>query len=287
MAILHKIISQTDKIMIRKIFLIINIIISLEGVCQPRNNGRDKYSIICQSEAILNPIGWSYSTYDEKWCGYYGICLGEYKRNSKTPRQLTANDLSGYGDKGIYSLHITKVKADDRCFYLLYHIYWDGEYDYPTIEVGWHYYKSCSVWVITEEEYRKLSNLKIGINTILLYDYTLTSRYLTRDGKDFLKSGINNIIASAIKNNTPNKPSDMFVYKLYVKLENDNKTIRFQLPTNDMLWEDAQKINAENEAKKQSNKWFFYTPISEYNCVNFADAYFEVSKLQFDKLIIK
>ena len=31
----------------------------------------------------------------------------------------------------------------------------------------------------------------------------------------------------------------------------------------------------------------FYTPISEYNCVNFSDTYFEISKLQFDKLIIK
>lgn len=274
--------------MARKIFLLLTIIIfSLEGACQPRTNGKDKYSIICQSEAILKPVGWSYSNYDEKWCGCYGICLGEYKRNSKTPRQLTANDLSGYGDKSVYSLHIAKVKADDRYFYLLYHVYWDGEYDYPAIEVGWHYYKSCSVWVITEEEYRKLSNLKIGINTILLYDYTLTSRYLTQDGKDFLKSGINNIIADAIKTNTPNKPSSMFAYKLYVKLEDDNKTIRFQLPTNDMLWEEAQIINEENAHKRAQDKMFYAHDIYKSDCVDFSTEYFEVSKIQFNKLILK
>lgn len=54
-----------------------------------------------------------------------------------------------------------------------------------------------------------------------------------------------------------------------------------------MLWSEAEKIFNENEAKKQSDKWYFYTPISEYNCVNFADAYSEFSKLQFDNLIIK
>lgn len=269
------------------LFILAIIVGFLECFCQPRTNGIDKYKVISQSQTILNPIGWSYSTYDEKWCGCYGICIGDYKRNSKTPRRLTANDLSGYGDTGIYSLHITKVKADDKYFYLLYHIYWDGEYDYPAIEVGWHYYKSCTVWVMTEDEYHKLINPQVGINTVLLYDYTLTSRYLSQAGKDHLKSGINNIIADAIRSNLPNKPNSSLEYKLYIKLEDDNKTIRFQLPTHKMLWGEAEKINAENEAKKQSDKWFFYTPISEYNCVNFADAYFEVSKLQFDKLKIR
>lgn len=269
------------------LFILVINIGSLACFCQPRTNGIDKYKVISQSRPILNPIGWSYSTYDEKWCGCYGICIDDYKRNSKTPRQLTANDLSGYRDKGIYSLHITKVKADDKYFYLLYHIYWDGEYDYPAIEVGWHYYKSCSVWVMTEEEYRKLSNLKIGINTILLYDYALTSRYLTQEGKDFLKSRLNNIIADAIKTNAPNEPSSMFTYKLYVKLEEDNKTIRFQLPTSDMLWEDAQKINKENARKREQDKWYYKSDISKYDCIDFSMQYFEVSKLQFDRLIIK
>lgn len=121
----------------------------------------------------------------------------------------------------------------------------------------------------------------------MLYDYTLTSRYLTRDSKDFLKSGINNIIADAIVNNTQNKPSSMFAYKLYVKLEEDNKTIRFQLPTNDMLWEDAQKINEENARKRAQDKWFYAHDIYKSDCVDFSTEYYEVSKIQFDRLIIK
>ena len=274
--------------MMRKVFIILILsIIPLIARGQPWSNATDKYKVISQSQVITNPIGWCYSTYDEKWCGCYGICIGEYRRNSKTPRRLTASDIAGYGDDGIYSLHITKVKADDNYFYLLYHIYWDGEWDYPAIQVGWNYYKSCTVWVMTDDEYHKLTNPQVGINTILLYDYTLTSRYLTQSGKDHLKSGINNIIADAIKSNLPNKPNSSLEYKLYVKLEEDNKTIRFQLPTYKMLWSEAEKMNKENEARKQSDKWFFYTPISEYNCVNFSDTYFEISKLQFDKLIIK
>lgn len=70
-------------------FLFLFIICALSALCQPRVNSSDRYKIVAQSQPITNPVGWSYSTYDEKWCGCYGICLGEYKRNSKTPRQLT------------------------------------------------------------------------------------------------------------------------------------------------------------------------------------------------------
>ncbi len=87
--------------MMRKVFMILILsIIPLVGICQPRSNGTDKYKVISQSQVITNPIGWCYSTYDEKWCGCYGICIGEYRRNSKTPRRLTASDIAGYGDDG-------------------------------------------------------------------------------------------------------------------------------------------------------------------------------------------
>lgn len=269
------------------LFVFIFVVYGVSALCQPRVNSGDRYKIVAQSQPITNPVGWCYSSYDEKWCGCYGICIGEYKRNSKTPRRLTANQMSGYGDDGIYSLYVSKVKADDRYFYLLYHIYWDGEYDYPTIEVGWHYYKSCSVWLITEDEYKKFSNLEVGVNTVLLYDYALASRYLTQDGKDYLKAGIGNIIVDAIKTNAPNKPNSMFIYKLYIKLEEDNKTIRFQLPTTNMLWEDALKINEENERKRAQDKWYFKSDIYKSDCVDFSTEYFEISKVQFDKLIFK
>jgi hypothetical protein len=80
--------------------------------------------------------------------------------------------------------------------------------------------------------------------------------------------------------------SHTFADKWYIKRENAT-TIRFALPTSDMLWEDAQKINEENARKREQDKWFYASDISKYNCVDFLTEYFEVSKVQFDKLKIK
>lgn len=271
----------------RFVVFLLSMFYSVSVFCQPRTNGVNKFKIEAQSQSIIEPVGWYYSSFDEKWCGCYGICIGEYKRNDKIPRRLTDSDISGSGNRGIYSLHIAKAKAEEKNFYLLYHIYWDGEWDYPALQVGWKYYKSCSVWVMTESEYNKLINPNIGVNIIQLYDYTMTARYLTQEGKDHLKSGLNNIISEALTTGGPVKENAYWKYKLYVKLEDDGKTIRFKLPTYEMLWSEAQKINAENELKKQNDKRFFYSPIDKYECVDFATDYFEVSKVQFDKLKIQ
>ena len=256
---------------------------------QPRTNGTDKYKIVARSQSVIDPIGWSYSSYDEKWCACYGLCNDEYKRNSTTPRRLPASEIAGYGDKGIISLQIAKAKANEKNFYLLYHIYWDGEWDYPALQVGWRYYKSCSVWVMTEEEYNKMVNPNIGVNTIQLYDYVIATRYQTQSSQDHLKSGTNRIIADMLETGLTNPKSaySSYNYKLYVKLEEDGKTVRFKLPTTDMLWSEAQEINAQNELKKQQNKYYYYTPIGKYKCVDFDDDYFEVSNLVFKKLIVK
>lgn len=195
---------------------------------------------------------------------------------------------SGYNERGIYSLQTKKIKTnDDNIFYLLYHIYWDGEYNYPALEVGWRVYKTCKVWVITEDEYNKLLNPEVGITTINLYDWALTSPYPTQKSIDWLNSGINNILKDAIESGISSKPYLDRTSKWYIKVEEDEKTIRFQLPTDKYLWSDAEKINKENESKQITNKYFYFTPISKSDCINFDEQYFEISKTQFDGLIIK
>ena len=122
-----------------------------------------------------------------------------------------------------------------------------------------------------------------------LYDYVIATRYQTQSSQDHLKSGTNRIIADMLETGLTNPKSaySSYNYKLYVKLEEDGKTVRFKLPTTDMLWSEAQEINAQNELKKQQNKYYYYIPIGKYKCVDFADDYFEVSNLVFKKLIVK
>lgn len=262
---------------------------TLTSASQPRVNSSKTYSVISSSQILSYPVGWELNDLG-KWCGYYGVISGDYQNNSKTPKRLTAYAMSGYNSKGIVSLQFKKVRSFDNVYYILYHIYYDGYYDYPAIYEDWHYNKCCMIYVFTEEEYAKIFNLSDGINTIKVYDSCCTSEYysyLSKDGQEHLEGHMKRIFESPISQEMINKAySHTFADKWYIKRENAT-TIRFALPTSDMLWEDAQKINEENARKREQDKWFYASDISKYNCVDFLTEYFEVSKVQFDKLKIK
>lgn len=253
---------------------------------QPRVNEAYIFHKVAESKTITEPIGWNYDTDTKKWCGYYGLCLPVYKRNSETPIRLTTETISGYGSRGIYSLQIKKIVAKNKTFYLLYHIYWDGEYRYPTLQVDWVKYKSCRVWLITSDEYEKLKDLSIGLNSIILYDYTLTDHYPAQSYVDELEARINRMVQDALQTGTVTKPDQYRTPKFYIKVEDDGKTIRFQLPSNKYLWSEAEEINKTNEKKKLENKWFHYTPIYKSDCIDFDEEYFEVTNIQFNNLIV-
>ena len=59
--------------------------------------------------------------------------------------------MSGYNSKGIVSLQFKKIKSFDKIYFVLYHIYYDGYYDYPAIYEDWHYNKCCMIYVFTED----------------------------------------------------------------------------------------------------------------------------------------
>ena len=280
--------KEPQTYIVLSIIIFISFISSITSYSQPRVNNSTTFSTISQSKIISNPVGWSFDTHSEKWCGYYGLCNSTYERNSVTPKKLTSNTLSGFNDRGIYSLQTKKIKTDDdNIFYLLYHIYWDGEYDYPAIEVGWRVYKTCKVWLITEDEYKKLINPEIGINTISMYDWTVSSPYPTQSSIDWLNTNINKMVKDATVTGKPSKPRNSGDYKWYVKLEDDGNTVRFLLPTYKQLWSEAEKINKENEIKKSENQFYHYVPTQKYHCVDFNEEYFEISRNQYDGLIIK
>lgn len=258
---------------------------SLSLFSQPRTNPDDAYIITSQSQLISLPIGWYYSPFDEKWCGYYGLTMGEYKGNHKIPKRLTADALSGAGDRGIYSLQVKKAIVNQETFYLLYHVYWTGEYDYPAIERGWRYWKDCNIYVIPEIEYEKLNNLQNGINKINILDIVMVYKHGTASGNNNAKAQLNEIFRGI---SAPDRYNAKFKdYVMYVKLEDDNTTVRFQIPTDDKLWCEAQQENEDNERRKANGEIYHYWQNYETDCVNYDREYYEITKQQLSMLLIK
>lgn len=206
-------------------------------VGQPRTNSHSLVKRQSKSEILNNPIGWSFSDCDKKWCGHIGLCLSEYKQNEIRPVQLSTMTLSGYGQRGIISLQFEKLSVRDNIYYMLTQIYWDGEYKYPHIETGWYYYQSCNIYIFTPSEYDKLFNLSSGINVIKVFDVTGTSYPNTQKAKDYIEANLNRIFEEPIPDSISTNPKMAYYnpHYFYVKLEEDGKTIRFQLPNNKEL----------------------------------------------------
>lgn len=271
--------------MTRVIFCLILVVISiLNSNAQPRVNKENNFKVVSESGKIENPVGWSLDQTVGKWCGYYGVLINDYKNNSTKPIQTSIFQRSQLTN--ISSMQFKKYESGDTFYYALFIVNYNGYYDYPAISRGWHYYKNCWIYLFTEEEYQKLFCLKEGFNTIHTFTFFSTNtehKYGTNSGTLFINNRLSEIFNDMnndeeYRNNRRNNPR--FGENWYIKVEDEN-TIRFILPTSKDLWEEAQKINKEKENDR------FYLPIRKHSCVDFSDEYFEVSKAQFDKLIIK
>lgn len=260
-------------------------IVNCDVIAQPRVNPvSNNYKQLAESGVIETPVGWCLDNIDGKWCGYYGVISNAYKNNSSKPITMSAYDRAFHSDN-ISSMQFKKFESNDSIYYALYLVKFKGYYDYPAIYKGWHYYKNLEIYLFTSEEYNKLKNLKEGINTIYSFATAGTDlgyRYGTAQGKQHIDLRLQNIFNDLVNDEKfKERLKDYrFKNKFYVKLEDDN-TIRFNIPTISQTWEEAEEINKANEGKRG------YIPIRDYDCVNFSKEYFEVTKAQFDKLLIK
>lgn len=268
-----------------KLLLLIFLLgIGYSAQCQPRVSSIDKYKVISKSQILSLPIGWFYDSFSDRWCGYYGLTCGEYKNNHKTPRHMTADELSGAGEQGIYSMHVQKVQSGEKNFYLLYHIYYTGDWDYPAIERGWRYWKDCNIYVFSEDEYTKLINPQIGLNKIKVFDIARIYKYGTAQANIDIKTQLNKIFRETLSNSEERTGFDKDNI-FYLKLEDDGKTVRFHIPTNKKLWSEAQ---IENEKiRKEKGDLAYYYEIKEYHCLDFEHEYYELTPSQFALLKVK
>lgn len=275
---------------LHRLFLLASVLcITFISIAQPRTNNTSSYfKVLASSQIVSSPVGWYYDDVSERWSGYYGAICGEYSNNHKIPKRMSADDLSGFGDDGILSLQVKKVKSADKIFYLLYHRFWDGEFDYPAIQRGWRYWKNCNVYIIEESEFNKFLNPEIGINKIKILDYENPYDMGLLKGEATLNSNLNTKFKE-ISRATPDKPYKSYWsdYVIYLKLEEDGKTVRFHLPSNKMLLSEAKEINRQNELNRANNPYRYYSDVSTYDCIDFGSKYFELTPLQYSTLKLK
>ena len=266
------------------IWLALILISVLNCKAQPREDRVNAFKELSESGKIENPVGWSLDQTVGKWCGYYGVLINDFKNNSKKPIQTSIYQRSQLTN--ISTMQFKKYEAYNTVYYALYIVNYNGYYDYPAISRGWHYYKDCWVYLFTEEEYLKLLDLKEGFNTIHTFTFFSTNidhKYGTNSGTLYINNSLDKIFYDMNNDeeySRNRRTNPRFGENWYVKVEDDN-TIRFILPTSKDLWEDAQRKNKEKENDK------YYLPIRKHSCVDFSDEYFEVTKAQFDKLIIR
>lgn len=257
---------------------------SLIGYGQKRINKTTNYfNYISSSQEVITPTGWYFLPDLERWSGYYGAICAEYEKNHNTPKKLTSEELSYFEDRGIYSLQIKKVNFSDKNYYLMFHTYWTGEWEYPAIYVGWNYFKNCRIYIFEEEEFEKFLTPKIGINKIKIKTWTY--------GDDNYTQSLNSTFRS-LNLHSENKKDDNFNIKrteefFYIKLEDDGQTLRFHLPTSKILWDEVK----DNDGKKIER-----VPVDDdicivyenqyysHDCIDFTNSYFELTPLQYNKL---
>lgn len=271
------------------LFLLV-VIFSWQTECysQPRVNSAINYTVVATGALTSSPIGWYYDSSHGKWIGYIGVINSEYHTNPSSPRKMTSSDWAGFGDDGIFSLQVKKVKVSDRYFYLIYQTYWTGEYDYPAIMRGWRFWKETKVYVLEESEYQKLLNLQVGINKIRIIDYVIPYMDGLNKGQTAINENLSTTfrdILCATEDNPYKSPWKDYIF--YFKLEEDGKTVRFHLPTDKMLRAEALEINRQNEIKREINPYQYYRDVPTYDCINFDESYYEMSAFQFSKLKIK
>lgn len=131
-------------------------------------------------------------------------------------------------------------------------------------------YQSCNVFIFTKNEYDKLFHLKEGVNVIRIFDTTGTSRPTTIEAKKFLTAKYNQIFEAPFAPEVFTSPQMAYYepHYFYVKLEEDGKTIRFQLPNNKELIGITEKNNIgilDQHDWLNIDKEYYELPISKWS----------------------
>lgn len=158
----------------KNILLIILTMLCACTFAQPRVNGTDIHTkLIKSSPVVSNFVGWAYDSYKQRWSGYYNAIINEYNNNSKTPKRLSASTLAKKtifeGISNIADIQTKKYFFENKTYYLFLVKEWLCYYDYPELQIGYHFRNFTYVYATTDDEYNKIHTISDSINRIAIY----------------------------------------------------------------------------------------------------------------------
>ena len=148
---------------------------SLCASAQPRVNGTTELPKLQKSSLLMsNIVGWSYDDEKQRWCGYYNALIDEYRNNSNTPKKMSATYLAKQKHfaaiPNLISLQTKKYTFENRTYYMFFAKYYDCDYDYPELQLGFHLIKCTDVFVTTEKEFAKIRHSNNSLDSILVFN---------------------------------------------------------------------------------------------------------------------
>jgi hypothetical protein len=215
----------------KKVLLILVLSFTTLIFSQPRTN-----EVKLQFEKVGNSLkeatGWKFDSLKGVWV--------ENKTN---------NGQNNCDETNFYNLFFTKIKFENKDYYVFNITSLDGAYKYPTIKSGFYSFKVIRSYLLDEIEYNKLKNGESGTSKY----YEITTFIDTNNiGEKELNDLRDNVVVK-LKGNNP-KTTNLIRVK---KEEGD--LVRFILP-----------LKAE------------YKILEKY--WDFDKKYFEVSKKEYDKM---
>lgn len=160
----------------KKVITLTFILIGFAGLAmaQPRVNGTKTIPKLMKSSALVSNItGWAYEYEKQRWCGYKNAIYHEYKNNSKIPVKLAPafiakKEYFGWLTNNIINIQTRKYSFEGRTYYMFLLQSWTAYYDYPAIQVGYHYLKTTDVYMTTQEEFSKICSPSDSISKIII-----------------------------------------------------------------------------------------------------------------------
>ncbi|MBE9489486.1 MAG: hypothetical protein IMY67_04260 [Bacteroidetes bacterium] len=210
----------------------------------------EKISFIYQSDSITNAIGWSYNETLGEWVDFQNV-ISHDKQSKKEGSLKLSDELTSFQKQNFSSIHVRTVSVASKIYCVLIINKLTGEYKYPSVKKRWSYKTETVGHIFTEKDFKKLfiyDKIIVEANTP-----ALASQYTNEyNEKEFLAQ-----IQSAVLQLKSDSNLN-YIFPVKRAISNGEQVVRFYLP---------YQMNS-------SNKY------------NFSKEYFEISKREFDKLII-
>ena len=235
----------------KKLLLILISLVFTNSVFGQDRVNRPKLSWDGGSEILSTSVGWAYNETLGEWVDYQNLISKD--KSYKQYKTLQGSHHMSDSKFTFNTLQIKTLTFNGTKYYVLIMDRWRGRYKYPTIFEDWIKFRSIDCYIFSESEYLKLKNYeKVSFITEISF-------YLEFEAYDEVK--LLDHIQTSLSNETNLSESKYWNYYMFIT-QTDKGQIRFLTP----------------------NRYFSF---DSYDKIDFEKTYFETSRINFDKLIVK